>query len=86
MRLCSFCSVSLSAYFLQRMGHKMDISQDDTETSARDRKVSNRRDRKEMNKPFKRGGGKDKQRDSQKFRKEYEEFMDVFNKEDDDDE
>jgi len=59
---------------------------EDFEPSARDRKVSNRRDRKEMNKPFKRGGGKDKQRDSQKFRKEYEEFMDVFNEEDDDNE
>jgi len=62
----------------------MDISQEDVELSARDRKVANRRNRKQMNKPFRRGGGKDKQRDSQKFRKEYEEFMDVFNKEDDD--
>ena len=62
----------------------MDISQEDVELSARDRKVDNRRNRKQMNKPFRRGGGKDKQRDSQKFRKEYEEFMDVFNKEDDD--
>ena len=62
----------------------MDISQEDVELSARDRKVANRRNRKQMNKPFRRGGGKDKQRDSQQFRKEYEEFMDVFNKEDDD--
>ena len=62
----------------------MDISLEDVELSARDRKVANRRNRKQMNKPFRRGGGKDKQRDSQKFRKEYEEFMDVFNKEDDD--
>ena len=62
----------------------MDISQEDVELSARDRKEANRRNRKQMNKPFRRGGGKDKQRDSQKFRKEYEEFMDVFNKEDDD--
>jgi hypothetical protein len=64
----------------------MDIPIEDSEPSARDKKVSNRRNRKEMNKPFRRGGGKDKQRDSQKFRKEYEEFMDVFNEEDDDDE
>jgi hypothetical protein len=64
----------------------MDIPIEDFEPSARDRKVSNRRNRKEMNKPFRRGGGKDKQKDSQKFRKEYEEFMNVFNKEDDDDE
>ena len=64
----------------------MDIPIEDFEPSARDIKVSNRRTRKEMNKPFRRGGGKDKQRDSQKFRKEYEEFMDVFNKEDDDNE
>ena len=64
----------------------MDTSQDDIEPSARDIKVSNRRTRKEMNKPFRRGGGKDKQRDSQKFRKEYEKFMDVFNEEDDDNE
>ena len=64
----------------------MDTPTEDFEPSARDRKVSNRRDRKEMNKPFRRSGGKDKQRDSQKFRKEYEEFMDVFNKEDDDNE
>ena len=64
----------------------MDTSQDDIEPSARDIKVSNRRNRKEMNKPFRRGGGKDKQRDSQKFRKEYEKFMDVFNEEDDDNE
>ena len=64
----------------------MDTSQHDIEPSARDIKVSNRRNRKEMNKPFRRGGGKDKQRDSQKFRKEYEEFMDVFNEEDDDNE
>ena len=62
----------------------MDISQEDVELSARDRKVANRRNRKQMHTPFRRGGGKDKQRDSQKFRKEYEEFMDVFNKEDDD--
>ena len=62
----------------------MDISQEDVELSARDRKVANRLNRKQMNKPFRRGGCKDKQRDSQKFRKEYEEFMDVFNKEDDD--
>ena len=62
----------------------MDISQEDVEFSARDRKVANSRNRKQMNKPFRRGGGKDKQRDYQKFRKEYEEFMDVFNKEDDD--
>ena len=61
----------------------MDISQEDVELSARDRKVANRRNRKQMNKPFRRGGGKDKQRDSQKFRKEYDEFMDVYNKEDD---
>ena len=64
----------------------MDIPIEDFEPSARDRKVSNRRNRKEMNKPFRRGGGKDKQKDSQKFRKEYEEFMTVFNKEDDDNE
>ena len=64
----------------------MDTPTEDFEQSARDRKVANRRTRKEMNKPFRRGGGKDKQRDSQKFRKEYEEFMDVFNKEDDDNE
>tara|TARA_R110002020_G_scaffold307104_1_gene522962 strand:+ start:360 stop:554 length:195 start_codon:yes stop_codon:yes gene_type:complete len=64
----------------------MDTPTEDFEPSARDKKVAKRRNRKEMNKPFKRGGGKDKQRDSQKFRKEYEEFMDVFNKEDDDDE
>ncbi len=62
----------------------MDTSTEDFEPSARDRKVANRRNRKEMNKPFRRGGGKDKLRDSEKFRKEYEEFMDVFNKEDDD--
>ena len=64
----------------------MDIPTEDFEQSARDKKVANRRSRKEMNKPFRRGGGKDKQRDSQKFRKEHEEFMDVFNKEDDDNE
>ena len=62
----------------------MDDNVDEFEPSSRDRKVSNRRNRKEMNKPFRRGGGKDKQMASQKFRKEYEEFMDVFNKEDDD--
>ena len=64
----------------------MDIPTEDFEPSARDRKVANRRNRKEMNKPFRRGGGKDKQRDSEKFRKEFEEFMDVFNAEDDDNE
>ena len=64
----------------------MDTPIEDFEPSARDKKVAKRRNRKEMNKPFKRGGGKDKQKDSQKFRKEYEEFMNVFNKEDDDDE
>jgi hypothetical protein len=64
----------------------MDTPTEDFEQSARDRKVANRRTRKEMNKPFRRGGGKDKQRDSQKFRKEHKEFMDIFNKEDDDNE
>jgi|TARA_R110000823_G_scaffold79768_1_gene181826 hypothetical protein len=59
---------------------------EDFEPSARDRKVSNRRNRKEMNKPFRRGGGKDKERDSQKARKEYEEFMSFFTEGDDDDE
>ena len=59
---------------------------EDFEPSARDKKVAKRRNRKEMNKPFRRGGGKDKQRDSQKFRKEYEEFMEVFNVESEDDE
>ena len=64
----------------------MNTPNDELELSARDRKVANRRTRKEMNKPFRRGGGKDKQRDSQKFRKEYEEFMEVFNVESEDDE
>ena len=64
----------------------MNTPNDEFELSARDRKVANRRTRKEMNKPFRRGGGKDKQRDSQKFRKEYEEFMEVFNAESEDDE
>ena len=59
---------------------------EDFEPSARDRKVSNRRNRKEMNKPFRRGGGKDKQKESQKLRKEYEEFVSVFTEGDDDDE
>jgi len=63
----------------------MDIPIEDFEPSARDRKVSNRRNRKEMNKPFRRGGGKDKQTESQKLRKEYEEFMSIFTEGDDDD-
>ena len=64
----------------------MNTPNDEFELSARDRKVANRRTRIEMHKPFSRGGGKDKQRDSQKFRKEYEEFMEVFNVESEDDE
>ena len=62
----------------------MDSPTEDFEPSARDKKVSNRRNRKEMNKPFRRGGGKDKQRDSQKLRKEHEEFMNIFTEGDDD--
>ena len=50
--------------------------------SPRERKINKRRDRDEMNKPMRVENVKDKRRDSEKFRREREDFEKIFEAED----
>tara|TARA_Y100000034_G_C6900387_1_gene416241 strand:- start:2639 stop:2824 length:186 start_codon:yes stop_codon:yes gene_type:complete len=61
------------------------MAPDEYTPSNRDRKVRKRRERKEMNKPMRAGGGRDKVRDSERYRKEYEDLMAAFEKGQEDD-